>query len=471
MLETVIDRVMTDFEDKHLARLVRYMRQPSVSATGQGIDDMIRILAEDIEELGGEGSVVPGDEYPIVYGKFDVGAPTTLIVHTMYDVALTGEPEWVVEPFSATRMQWKDFGDCIVGRGAEDTKSQVALTYNAIAAYRDAGVPLPVNLILVQEASELGSGSIAGFVRDHLEELREADVAWWPFVNGLPGRKGVVHLGAKGLITGKLHCDAGAWGGPTASEVHSSNANLVANPAMHLIKAFDSMKSDDDRDILIDDFYADVEPPSRDDLALIDVLAEQIDRAGLLETLGVDRLKQDDVREALYDYCFKSELNISGLRAGEVIEGGHKAIVPRTATASVDMRPVGQDMHRLVACVEAHLRSQFPEVRWETANMYEGDRLPVGNWAVQELIGVYDDMEMPREVWPTSASAIANRLWTRTVGVPWLMGAPAYAAGKHAANEFIVVDSFRDACEFGVRLLARLADSRSSVASTSPSDG
>lgn len=456
MVETVVEAVARDFEAKHLERLIRYMRQPSVAATGEGIEEMTRILKDDIDKLGGEAAIVEGDEYPIVYGKFDVGAPTTLLVHTMYDVALTGEPEWVVEPFSATRMPWKDFGECILGRGAEDTKSQVALIYNAIAAYRDARVELPVNVILVQEASELGSGSIGGFVRDHLDELKKADVAWWPFVTGLPNRKAVVHLGAKGLVTGKMRCTAGDWGGPTESEVHSSNANLVSNPAMYLIKALKSIKSDDDRDVLIPDFYSDATAPSDEDLELLENLAKRIDKEGLLDSLGVERLKQDELLDALYDYSFKSEFNISGLRGGEVIEGGHKAIVPREATASIDLRPIGQDVNRLIACIESYLASEYPAVKWETVNKYEGDRMPFSNWAVQEFIHVYRDMGMDPEIWPTSAAAIANKLWTRTVGVPWLMGAPAHAAGKHAANEYIIVDSFRDACEFGVRLLDRL---------------
>jgi acetylornithine deacetylase/succinyl-diaminopimelate desuccinylase-like protein len=460
MVDKVVEVVSQNFEEKYLPRLIRYMRQPSVSATGEGIDEMTRILKEDIEELGGEGAVVEANEFPIVYGKFDVGAPRTLIVHTQYDVALTGEPEWVVDPFSATRMEWRDFGECILGRGAEDTKSQVSLIYNTIEAYRDAGVPLPVNVILVQEASELGSGSLPGFVHDHLDELKQADVAWWPFVTGLPNRKAVVHLGAKGLITGKMRCAGGDWGGPVESEVHSSNANLVANPAMELVKALKSIKSDDDRDILIPDFYSDVERPSEEDAELIDNLAKRVDQQGLLNSFGgAKRFKQDDIREALYDYCFKSEFNISGLRAGEVIEGGHKAIVPREAIASIDLRPIGQDADRLIGCIESYLESSYPAVKWETQNQYEGDRMPVSNWAAQELIQVYSDMGIDPEVWPTTAMAIANKLWTRTVGIPWLMGAPAHAAGKHAANEYIIVDSYRDACEFGVRLLHRLASS------------
>jgi len=454
--DLVAAQVGSDFPEQ-LDRLLRYIRQPSISATGEGIEEMCRLLAEDARALGGVAEIVPGDEYPVVLCRFDVGAPRTVIVHTMYDVAAVGEPEWVVEPFSATRMKWAGLGECIIGRGAEDTKSQVAMIYNVIAAYRAAGTPLPVNVILVQEASELGSGSIGGFVRDHMSLLKAADVAWWPFISGLPNGTPVIYLGAKGLMTGKFRVTGGDWGAPTGTSIHGLHTNWIANPAHILIKALASMKSDDDRDVTIPGFYGSYAGPTAPEVALIDHLVEQYDPEPLLAALGVKRHKQDRLWDSIYDHCFKSEFNVSGLAAGVIIEGGHKVVIGHEAVASVDIRPVGQSIAEISEAISDHLDAHFPEVKWELQNSYTGDRVALDSWPVQRMLEAYSEMGLQPQVWPSMAAAIAVSLWTKDVGIPWIMGMPGHAGGKHGANEYIVVDGFRQSCEFGVRLLARLA--------------
>jgi len=457
MLDTVVEQ-LTSSRSAQLDRLVRYIKQPSVAATGEGIDEMTKMLRDDILELGGEGDIVDGAEYPIVYGRFDEGAQRTVLIHTMYDVAPADEPEWVVAPFEANPMVWRDFGECVVARGAEDTKSQVALVYNAIAAYRAAGVPLPVNVILVQESSEIGSGSIAGFVRDHLEELRQADVVWWPLVTARPDGTPVMYLGAKGGIYGKLRCPTASLVGSTAPDLPATRSNWTANPAQRLVRAIASLKSADDREVLLSGFYGRQKPPSEADLAALRKLADRLDPQLLLDIVGAKRFKQGSLYDALYDYCFTSELNISGLRWSHMAEGEHQDGVSVEAVASIDIRTLdNQSIVDAVGALERHLASEFPEVGWEMLNSYDGDRVPVDNWAVQAMISTYESMGRTPEVWPTTAAAIANSLWTRTVGAPWLMGAPAHASGKHGANEYIIISTFYEACEFGVRLLDRLA--------------
>lgn len=459
MLDKVLQQLASS-RDEQLDRLVRYIRQPSVAATGEGIEDMITMLRDDIVELGGQGEIVEGDEYPIVYGRFDEGADRTVLVHTMYDVAPADEPEWIVPPFDAKPADFRDFGECLVARGAEDTKSQVALVYNAIAAYRAAGVPLPVNVILVQEASEIGSGSIGGFVDDHLEELQQADVTWWPLVTGRPDGTPVVYLGAKGGVYGKFRCRAGGWGGPTQTDLHSMHTNWVANPAHRLVQAIASLKSDDDRTVLLPGFYGEQQPPSDADLEVLRKLADELDPQELLDVVLAKRFKADSLYDALYDYCFASEFNVSGIRSGEVLEGAHKCMIAPEAVASVDIRLLeDQRITDVTGAIEQHLATNFPEVEWELQNAYEGDRVPVDNWAVQALLDTYESMGRTPEVWPTTAAAIANSLWTKKVGTPWLMGAPAHAEGKHGANEYIIIETFYDACEFGVRLLDTIGSS------------
>ncbi len=106
MLESVLSTAQADF-DRHVERLQRYIRHKSVSAENAGNEEMAAMLAADINALGGTGRVVPGVDFPIVYGRFDVGAPRTVLIHSMYDTTPADEPTWVVPPFEARRMNFE----------------------------------------------------------------------------------------------------------------------------------------------------------------------------------------------------------------------------------------------------------------------------------------------------------------------------------------------------------------------------
>jgi len=67
--------------EQHLANLQRWLRQPSVSAQNDGIQEMAEMLRADLEGLGfAETAVVPTDGHPGVWGYYDAGAERTLML-------------------------------------------------------------------------------------------------------------------------------------------------------------------------------------------------------------------------------------------------------------------------------------------------------------------------------------------------------------------------------------------------------
>ena len=355
MLEKVVSTAQDDFE-RHVARLQRYIRQKSVSAERLGNDQMAAMLAADINELGGAGRVVPGVDFPIVYGRFDAGAPRTVLIHSMYDTTPADEPGWIVPPFDAVRTDFESFGECIVARGAEDTKGPVAAIFGMIESHQRANVPLPVNLILLFEASELGSKSLPPFVEAHAAELSQASVAYWPWLTQRGNGTATVWLGAKGLMTFKLRVKGGDWGGPSRSDLHGLHSSWIASPAQRLVAALASLKTADDLDIAVEGFYGDGGPITPDDEELVQVLARRVDTAALHKELGIARFKQDTVADAIRAHCFQSELNISGLQSGYVIEDGHKVVLSKEAAASLDLRPLdGMSVPQVVSALRRHL--------------------------------------------------------------------------------------------------------------------
>lgn len=458
MLDSVLKTGERDFEN-HVARLQRYIKQLSISALNQGNEEMAAVLAADINALGGVGKVVPGVDFPIVYGRFDVGAKRTVLIHSMYDTTPAEEEGWIVPPFEGRRMNYGEFGDCIVARGTEDTKGPVSIIFAMIENHRRAGVELPVNLILLFEASELGSASLPPFVAKHVEELRAADVAYWPFFTGRADGSAVAWLGCKGLSTMKLRVKAGDWGGPVRSEIHSLHDSWVANPAQRLAAALATFKTKDGMDIAVEGYYDDMVKPTKDDEKVVADLIKRLNPKAILKGIDVVRFKQENFADSVWAQCFVSDFNIAGITSGNVIEGGHKASIPNEAVAAIDFRPLeGMSMEKIGTLFRKHLdKHGFPEVQVEIQSGYIGARLPVTHWAVRELLGSYKDCGHDPEVWPRTATAIAASLFTDKVGIPWIATCPGHAARKHSANEFIQIDGFKQAIEFISRLMWRLA--------------
>jgi acetylornithine deacetylase/succinyl-diaminopimelate desuccinylase-like protein len=458
MLQTVLDQANDDF-DQNLERLRRYIRQRSITALNDGLDDMIRMLAEDIEALGGAASVWQGPAFPILYGRIDAGAPRTILVHSMYDVVPADEPEWIVEPFAATRMDFGNKGDCIVARGGEDTKGPLAALMSALAVYQRAGVPFPANFLIILEASELGSADLPVFVREHAEELRQADVAYWPFFTERADGTSVVWLGIKGLTTFKLRCRGGDWGGPSRGDVHSGQATWFDNPAERLVRALASMRSPDGETIAIDGFYDGRKVPTPDEERMIKILAQRLDGKQVLNEFGIARFRQDSLEDAIRAQCFDSPLNIAGLRSGFVLDDAHKAIIPGEAVASLDLRCVdGMSTDGVRDAIRHHLdRLGFEDIELAILNSYLGGGTDVRNWAVRSLLSSYEACGLDPEIWPRGSVSIASGLFTNFLGMPWIATLPGHAGGKHGPNEYIQVPGYRVAIEFLIRLFDRLA--------------
>lgn len=459
MLARALERATQHFPE-HLARLCEHIRQSSVSTDRPAIDEILERLKREVRTLNGAAEIVQTPELPVLFAKFDAERPRTVLVHCMYDTVPADEPDWIVPPFEARRMPLDGKGECIVGRGAEDTKGPYAAVLSAIASYRAAGIPLPVNVMLVMEASELGSGGITDFVHRYGERLRQAHVVYFPWNTEREDGTAVVWLGAKGLITLKLRAQGGQWGGPVRSDLHGSHANWVASPVHRLIQALASLRRADDSDVAIEGFYDGRDEPTPAELLLIDRLANRLDARQQLHELGVARFKQSDFRSALAAYNFQSEFNVSGLKAGLVVEGGHKAHVPRQAVASLEIRPLGgMKAERVIAALRGHLdRGGYADIEIDVMNSYEGGGTPVGHWAVDQLLRCYSDCGYDPEIWPRTARSIAAGLYTADLGLPWIATMPGHAGRQHAANEFITVRGYGAAIEFVVRLLWRLGE-------------
>jgi succinyl-diaminopimelate desuccinylase len=153
-LETVLRRI----EREELVRLAQELvRIPSVyrpEDTEGNEARVARYVAEYLEREGFEvrtEEVAPGR--PNVWALWEGSGPgKTLLFEAHTDVVTEGRAEdWNHPPFGAERVRGH-----IYGRGACDTKGNLAAAVLAVRAIKDSGIPFPGRLILCHPVDEEG---------------------------------------------------------------------------------------------------------------------------------------------------------------------------------------------------------------------------------------------------------------------------------------------------------------------------
>jgi succinyl-diaminopimelate desuccinylase len=176
----VLEDVLNKIDREELVRLARELvRIPSVYRPEESDGNEARVarfVADYLERAGFEmktEEVTPGR--PNVWAVWEGDRPgKTLLFEAHTDVVTEGSAEdWEHPPFGAER----DRGH-IYGRGACDTKGNLAAAVMAVRAVRDSGVPFPGSLILCHPVDEEGmmAGIKAFIERGHAEGVDAAGI-------------------------------------------------------------------------------------------------------------------------------------------------------------------------------------------------------------------------------------------------------------------------------------------------------
>src|SRR5256885_2800376 len=136
--------------DEHVVNLQKWIRQPSISNSGEGIPESAEMVKGFFEKLGCQTAQVydvgiteygsPGN--PVVYAKCDEGAPKTVAIYWQYDTMPITQPDlWIAPPFEGRIIPGKDAGlpnipRVMIGRGATNSKGPEMAQLNALMAYK-----------------------------------------------------------------------------------------------------------------------------------------------------------------------------------------------------------------------------------------------------------------------------------------------------------------------------------------------
>ena len=119
-LSTVFDHIERN-RQSFIDRLLDYLRHPSISAYGEGMDEVADYLADWLTRLGMETRLMPTPGWPLVLGKrIHTEGKSTVLLYGHYDVQPPDPLEaWITPPFEPTIRDGR-----IYARGAGDNKGQ-----------------------------------------------------------------------------------------------------------------------------------------------------------------------------------------------------------------------------------------------------------------------------------------------------------------------------------------------------------
>lgn len=445
-----------DALDSHFPEAVEYarklLRQPSVSATGEGIADCAEMVREMMAEIGCRTKVWSKGGHPLVIGELDVGAPVTLLEYEMYDVQPVGDlAAWKSPPFEAEIREVPEVGRAIVARGSTNSKGALANHLFTWKTIQDVD-EMPVNLkILAEGEEEISSANFIEYVRTHRRELKADGAIANDYTEDLRGVP-TVYLGVKGCLYLTIWARGNPTaGGPMESEIHSSDAVWITSPVWRLLQALTTLVDEDQRP-LIDGIWDDVVRPTKKEIAMVRELARRFDPAAWLREARTSRFKYDLPKEKLLlKYLFEPTVNVCGIHAGYTEHGGTKTVLPHEAYAKVDIRLVKEmSVEGTLRKLRAHLRKRgFGDLQIDVHGPYGPAKTDPDSWIAHAAVeAVRAHGKMP-EVWPSSGGTMPAFAFQEFLKLPWVSTGLGHGAHAHAPNEYASVDGMRRfmACE------------------------
>jgi acetylornithine deacetylase/succinyl-diaminopimelate desuccinylase-like protein len=447
-----------DHFDEHVERLQKWIRQPSISNSGEGIQESAEMVKGFFDELGCQQSKVydtgitewglPGN--PVVYAKCDEGAPKTVVIYWQYDTMPITQPDvWKVPPFDATIIPQGDFKKVLVARGATNSKGPEMAEYNALMSIRAVRGKLPVNVIFVAEGDEERMDiGLRNFVRDHQELFKGADA-----MMGGGSSEGCVYI--------QLTTSGKSWGrGPVESDIHGSNKRSVDSPAWRHIQMLASLVSKDGNTPLIAGWKDNWVPPSPEQLAALKKRADTTDLKTMSTNLGVARYIAENPFDVLRMQTTETSFNLDGIWGGNMYANAAGAILPNKITSKHNIRYVpnmnGMDLTKKIRAqldrngykdVEMKVIGDVPWSIVDTKNeMNAAGKRMYDAFGVQgRRMLAANHVPEPAETggyWPSylfNIGKVGQRV-APLVGMPIGGGVVGLGGRAHAANEFYVIE-------------------------------
>ncbi|MCM3879999.1 MAG: M20/M25/M40 family metallo-hydrolase [Vicinamibacterales bacterium] len=444
--------------DDHVENLQRWIRQPSISNSGEGIPESAEMVKGFFEQLGCQDSRVydvgttewGSQGNPVVYARCDEGAPRTLVIYWMYDTMPVTQPDvWVAPPFEGRLVEQAPYKKVLIGRGATNSKGPQMVQLNAFMAIKAVTGKLPVNLIFVAEGDEERmSIGFRQFVKTHPELFKGAE-AMYRFGGQSPSGGGSIDGGSEGCVYVELTTSGAKWGrGPTVSDIHGGNKRSVDSPAWRHMQMLKTLVSADGNHVNIPGFYDDIEPMSKQEAASLEVAAKSVNMDIAARNLGVARFISDDPLTFLKMARYGTSMNLDGIWGGNMYAGGAGAILPNKITSKHNFRYLPkQDGVEITRKLRAFLDKEgYADVEMKVIGDVPWAKMKFDSDVAKSLMHTYDIFGI-KYGQPVDVPTILGGYWPAylfagrgPLDIPIVGGAAGMGGNAHAANEFWVIE-------------------------------
>lgn len=449
-LKAIFEHIDTHI-DQHVVNLQKWIQQPSISNTGEGMQESAEMVKGFFDQLGCQKTQVYdvgitewGQQgNPVVYAKCDEGADRTLVVYWMYDTMPVTQPDlWKAPPFEGQLVEQEPYKKVLIGRGAVNSKGPQMSFWNAMMSIKAVAGKLPVNLIWVAEGDEERmSIGYRKFIKDHPELFQGVDAMWGPG-------------GSEGCVFVELTTSGAKWGrGPNYSDIHGGNKRSVDAPAWRHVKMLNTLVDETGNKVLIEGFYDNIEPLTRQEEASLEEAAKRFDMQRAAKNLGVERFISDDPLTHLKLARYGTSMNLDGIWGGNMFAGGSGAILPNKITSKHNFRYVpnmtGPD---IVAKLRKHLdKHGFQDVEINVVGDVPWAKMSYDN----DLSRAVDEMQLAFGGTPRTrinhesilgGFAPMGGYWPAylfagdVLDIPIVSGSVGLGGNAHAANEFYVIE-------------------------------
>lgn len=436
-----IYRYIDQHSQNFINDLSQLVRQPSVSAKGEGIQDCAKMVEHMLQDVGFSTKMLPEKGgNPVVFGELkSENSQKTLLFYDHYDVQ-PPEPleEWKFDAFSGRVHEGR-----LYGRGSSDNKGNIISRIKAVEAFLNTIGVVPVNVkFFVEGEEEIGSPHLKP-IMDQYKKIFSNDVTIWEFggtnYEGCPE----IYLGLKGVLSVELKAKG------AVRDAHSANAPIIPNPAWRLIWALNTMKDSQDQ-ILIEGFYDNVQQPSKEDLQVLSEVP--LEEEKIKTTFGLKEFLQGRTGMiAKKELLLSPTCTINGFLTGYTGPGS-KTVLPREAMAKLDFRLVpNQKSDEIYEKVVNHLEKKgFRDVETIKYGSTEPTRTPVTDPFVKIVADAAEKIYKKKTViYPTSAGSGPMHLFRNLLNCPVVSAGCSHADAKvHAPNENVTIDGFIKGTKF-----------------------
>ena len=311
---------------------------------------------------------------PVIVARYgDSASKRTILLYGHYDVQpALKEDGWATDPFTLTI----DGKNRMYGRGSTDDKGPVLGWLNAIQAHKEAGIELPVNLLMCFEGmEEYGSEGLDEFIEKEAKPggfFEKADACCISDNYWLGTEKPCLTYGLRGCNYYALTVK-----GP-GQDLHSGVfGGSAQEPMVDLVRVLGTLV-DTNGKIQIPGLQEMVAPVTDEEKGLYGGISYTMDN--LYESLGSKTGVFEDKEQTLMARWRYPSLSVHGIE-GAFSAGGAKTVIPAKVVGKFSIRTVpNMESDKVDACVFSHVKSEFAKLK--SKNTVGCELLHAGNWWV-----------------------------------------------------------------------------------------